>query len=567
MKKIFLSCPAFHLRLRYVLLIFFSLNFITGCMYYYRVTTKTKLTPEDIRWEDFNGKYLILHSGDSAWQMNEISVDSSILSCRISALPDDHRMYMKTNPDKINRFRKSASAYEGNVLKEIHLYSTEKIKRSDKPVSLDFSSLKKMEIYKYAAGASDASWAIPVVVPISVVGITALIIALTKSSCPYVYISEGDSFRFAGEIFSGAVYSSLERNDYLPLPGFNPANGKYRVKIANRLPEIQHLNLSELWIISHPENTDVLADKYGKIHTLGSVETPVSAVTAGMTDRTEMIKRKDKNYFLFDEEPSLTGDTSAKNSLILTFDIPSGQDSGKLVVRAKNSFWGDYIFGEFTKQFGKNYVGWVKKKGKESPDKAIKWKKDQNLPLMVYLETRDGWQFVDYFDLAGPLAFRDMIMLMDLSKANRTKSGDREQVRIRIETGFMFWELDYAAIDLTKDLPVNLVQVQPSSAINETGKDVKSLLTLDDKHYYIQPSTSNEVVLDFNASSDKPGLKKSVVIHTKGYYEHIRYYRNLPDREKLLTFRRPGRLSQFSFERFLEGKKKYSMKYSSGEIK
>jgi hypothetical protein len=399
----------------------------------------------------------------------------------------------------------------------------------------------------------------------TVVFFIIVIIALaTKSSCPYVYTYNGDSYSFAGEIYSGAIYSSLERNDYLPLPGFEPYLDNYTVKIANQLPEIQYINQAELWVVNHPENTAVLADKHGVVHTLNSLQAPVKAISAGGTDLAVLLSEKDHQLFFFNEEPSVTGDTSAINGVELTFDVPPGQETGKLVLNAKNSFWGDHIFGEFTKYFGNRYGAWIKKQGKLPPDKQIQWKKDQAFPLMVYLETADGWQFVDYYDMAGPLAFREMVMPVDLIDGLKNDSDSISQVRIKIETGFLFWELDYAAMDFTNNTSTDILKIDPSSATSESGKDVKESIAGDDSEYYVQPKTGNEVVLDFKCPPEKQDMKKSVIFHTKGYYTHVRDYNGPLDMEQIQAFRRPGKLSEFSLERFLEVKESYTMK-SSGD--
>jgi len=544
------------------MLILIFLNLTTGC-FYYKVYTKTEPAPEDIRWEDFNGKYFIMHFGNSAWQMNNISVDTNLLHCAISTLPDNHKKYLLTDVKKTNRFIHQKAGYQGEVLNEVHLYSSEPIHQADTNISVNFSSLERMEIYYFDERSTAASIIIPsATIPFTVVGLIGLIILLTKSSCPYVYIMEGDTFNFTGEIYSGAIYASLERNDYLPLPGFMPNHDKYTVKIANKLPEIQYLNQAKLWVVDHPENTEVIADKNGTIHTLQSLQAPVTAISEGKADLSGLLAEEDQQFFLFNEEPSLTGDTMAKNSVELTFRVPAGQITGKLVVNAKNSNWGDYIFGEFTKYFGYKYPAWIRKQSKMPPERPIGWKKDQSLVLMVYLETSDGWQFVDYFDMAGPLAFRNMVMPMDMSNGIKNLNDSVSQVNIKIETGFMFWELDYAAMDFTKDVPMNIEIISPSSAINESGKDVDKLIAGDDRKYYIQPSPGDEVILDFKCPPGQHEMKRSIVLHTKGYYEHLRYYPNPPEWEKLEAFRRPGRLSEFSLEHFLDAKRNISMKSS-----
>ena len=70
-------------------------------------------------------------------------------------------------------------------------------------------------------------------------------------SCPYIYANTANGFAFAGEIYSGAIYAPLERNDYLTLPQLIAENGNYKLKITNEQQEIQYTNLTELFVVDH----------------------------------------------------------------------------------------------------------------------------------------------------------------------------------------------------------------------------------------------------------------------------------------------------------------------------
>ena len=146
------------------------LIFISGCNYY-RVITKTSLVPEDIRWEDFNQKYLIVHYGDSVWNIKNISVNRTHLTGQLSPLPGNHLMYLETDPLTANRFVKASSTqYQGDVLTEVHLYTYGPLTNKDSIVTLDFPSIYKMEVYYYDVKKSKNSYRVPIIVSVSVVG-------------------------------------------------------------------------------------------------------------------------------------------------------------------------------------------------------------------------------------------------------------------------------------------------------------------------------------------------------------------------------------------------------------
>jgi hypothetical protein len=302
-------------RTNKVVSVFLALIFLgpfQGCRYYYKVQTVNKVTPQEIRKYDSLNKYLILHQGDSAWHLERLAIHDTSVTGEIAVLPDYRYMFLNTNPKGGNRYRSTKKYNEDYVLEEVHLYVTDKLVpnlHSGDNIILDCSAIRKAEVYKKASGRTTASWVIPAVVPILIIGGVILIAALSKSSCPLIYIKKDNNFDFAGEIFGGAVYSSLERHDYLPLPGFKPSKNQYKLIISNGLPEIQYINLAELWIVKHPGNMTVLPDRHGIVHSIARPEVPIQAKSLANSDILPLLNKKDRSCFLFDEEPSQTGDS------------------------------------------------------------------------------------------------------------------------------------------------------------------------------------------------------------------------------------------------------------------
>ena len=549
------------------IILFLALFFVCllpGCKYFYKINTLKKVTPTEVTKYNFQNKYLILHQGFSAWHISELAISDNNIKGQLTELPENRVRYQSSKPKRIHRYKKRTEFY---VLDEVHLYLNDtlvpKLHQGD-TIGIAVSSISKAEVYQKAVGRTTVSWVVPIIaatylVAVVVAASAAVVVVATtatKTSCPLVYAKSDNSFTFAGEIFGGAVYSSLERHDYMPLPGIKPSKGSYELIISNELPEIQYINLAELVIVNHPKNTSILTDRQGVVHTINQPEEPEEALTTSNSDILSLVNRKDQQCFLFDEEPSVTGDTCAFNTAFLTFQAPDLAKAGKLIIKAGNSLWGDYTYGEFTKLFGCNYGAWIKKQGNEPTEKYSRWKLDQRFALMVYLETKTGWQFVDYFDLIGPLGAREMIMPVDLSQALVTSSTDSEkQIRIKLESGFKFWDLDYVAMDFTTDTPFTIDYVKPSSAKTESGIDVTNCLSQNDSLYYIQEIIGEQGLVVFKDSPEIPGMKKSVFLHTKGYYEHVRNYPNPPDKKQLETFLIPGRFSKFSNDNFNEFRK------------
>jgi hypothetical protein len=352
-----------------------------------------------------------------------------------------------------------------------------------------------------------------------------------------VYAYDGNSYHFIGEMYGGAVNSSSEREDFMPLPGIKDMNGQYQLKISNELLERQYTNLAELIVVEHPDDMSVLVDKRGIVQTMSALKSPVLATDGNEQVCTNVLKSKDSLCYLFNqgniENPEMS-------SLILGFERPNNAQSAKLVLNVKNSYWLDYIYGKFNEQFGTFFNEFNKRQKKVPQEKNVQWALDQGIPLSVYVGTSTGWQFVDYINTVGPLASRDVVVAVPLSEV----SGDK--VRIKLECGLMFWEADYAAIDFTVNQPLKTSFIRIKTAFDERGKDISSALFKIDKKYLYQPEVGNEAILSYPADITGENRKQSVFFHSCGYYEYIRNYTNEPDMAYLKTFREKGAFARFS---------------------
>ncbi len=519
------------------------LNYLTGCMFYFKVKEENNLSnPDTQALLNLSDKYVILQEGNSVNHLYDIEIKNDLMTGKIEPLTPAHEKHLNPKKKGGNRYIKKS---ESGVVNEVHLFvnDVDLKDQSNESVSFPLSAVQKVQIYKADGGATAASWLLP---PLIVIGVIAAIIA--ASSCPFLYTFDGNSYILAGEIYGGATYQSLERHDYLKLPGFNATEGKYQLKIANELKEIQYTNLCELIRVQHPIGTKVLLDKYGKIQTSVSPQFPKTATTLNQQDVTSVVREMDNRFFAFDDR----GGEHHVNGLVLTFINSDNSDEGKLTVRAKNSVWADYTYGKFTNLFGTYYERWNDQQKGLSTRKIKKNALDQDVPLSIYLETKKGWKFIDYFEVVGPLAFREMVIPIDLSKA------ESRVIHIKLETGFMFWELDYAAMDFSENIHMDYTSLPLIAAEDEIGNDVKSVLLRDDDLYLIQPDVGNEVILNYASPSDETGRDQnsqiSLFFHSKGYYERIRQYSNDPDWLTLITHKHKHAFSKYSWNEFEKAK-------------
>jgi len=318
-------------------------------------------------------------------------------------------------------------------------------------------------------------------------------------------------------------------------------DGDYRLRLENRLQETQHTNLVELIIYDHPPNQEVFLDRRGVPHSVGDLALPKTAVTESRTSVLEALSSTDNRS----ATPDL-GQDDGKQSLYLSFERPNSAERAKLVVSARTSFWLDYTFYRFQELFGEKYERWQAVQKDRTAKELQDWKLEQGIPLMVYVKKNGKWIFVDYFDETGPLRSRRNVMEIDISGL---PEGDLE---LKLESGFLFWEIDSVGIDYTPDTVSSGAVASPKAGKDRSARLAARLLADDDRAYHTLHNTGDSLDLEFAAPPKVEGAKRSVFLHSKGYYQIIRQFSGKPDRAKLEGFREPLALPTLGREIFQE---------------
>ena len=464
-------------------------------------------------------KSLIVHHGADRWYIPVCEINDQILTGKVEVYDQ--------------RFEQSS----------VHIYisplpTMEFVLGQEATVPLN--SIAKIETHDFDAGKTILFL---IGAPILIYLVALGLVLLLKQSCPFIYTYNGESYTFAGEIYSGAVHPPLERHDYLRLPELQPDDGEYRIQIANRVKEIQHTNLMELQVYDHPAETEVLLDRRGVPHSLAAMQSPVSAIAPGGCSVLKEVTACDSLVYISD---LYTEDAPMLDEVLLTFDRPPEVATAKLVVRAKNSFWLDYMYGEFAALFGDRFSEWQEKQKTRPEEQLRQWSLDQGIPLSLYMDNGGEWEFVDFYHVAGPMAYRDDLLAFELPVDG---SG---QLRLKLVAGRFFWEIDRIAIDYSDDLELQPTLPPLLSAIDHNGCDVHRLISQDDDLYLDQPEIGDETTIIWKVPATVAGMSRTAVLHSRGHYEIIRNPSGRIDREQLLTFREPEAFIRFSNNRLLE---------------
>ncbi len=518
------------------LLFFIVLGWQAGCVQYQRYPlSKARMPKIDTRDLTF---YLVdaAHPLSKVWYVSSYEIGEKSMTAfltRMSAAESSQVSIVRNNRDA--RDKKN----------EVLLFAQPKYASGladTLTTRIDFDQLEKIEVYEANFGKT-MILSVPAIVG---AGLALTIIAVAaKGSCPFVYAHNPAGTFFQGELYSGSTYPQLERHDWLPLPDLVPNDGAYQVRLANKAKEIQHTNLLQLITVDHPAGTEVLFDKNGQIQTISQPQSPVQAVDLEGQDARTALSTQDA--LLWHGDPANTR-PRAEEGLVLTFQKPAGMQTAKLVIRAKNTFWLDYLYGLFLDEFG-DYSGYVRAQYlKKSVGEVQQWITEQNVPLSVSIETAAGqWQKAGFFHLAGPMALKKDVLVLDLAGV----TGD--EVRVRLESGFLFWEIDWVALDFSEPVPVTVQTVLPTAAPSPQGLDAAAALTRDDDQYYTQPNLDDEAMVHYPIPAQAPGTVRSLLLHAKGHYEILRDpVAGKPSLLYLRHFQQPDALPDYSRLRWQE---------------
>jgi hypothetical protein len=511
------------------------LNLIISCSYYNvkDVTTSSETMSSQIVEFNKAQKYAVIHSGQDTWHLNNLVLneDNKTISGTAQIVDENHVPLKPRDSKRVHRYNNN----EMQPLNEVHFYiKSNNIPDYGSKITIPFPEIVSISVNDKNTGRSIANAAVGT---IGVIAVIFIIILATKSSCPFVYVKNGEEFVFTGELYPGILTANLQRDDYLLLPNLNEVNNEASIKITNELKEVQYTDFVQILEIDHPYNVQVLLDKNGDPQTFSNIIPPNKVVVDNLNIDNSPALIKDDNSYLFNSE---INSSSSLRNIEMEFNKPQNTENAKLFLTVKNSMWLDYVFGKFNQQFGTYYPQFQKDQQAVSLEKSTKWVQEQDIPLSVYLKTSTGWELVDRINTVGPMASRDIAVPIDLSKVAGNK------VKIKLETGFMFWEVDYAGIDYTANKALDIKYINPYEALDGNGENVTKLLSATDQNYFVQPNIGDEVVVTFKMSEPNLDLKRTFFLKNRGYYNYIRNYDGEPDFQKLKLFRAAGAFTDFS---------------------
>ena len=351
-------------------------------------------------------------------------------------------------------------------------------------------------------------------ITVAAVGTLAIIVALTKESCPFVYSWDGERYVFDAEPYGGAIARSLERDDYSELEHLKAQHGEYRLLMTNEVDETQHTNLTELWVVDHAPGTRVVSDSQGRLYSFRNIEPLQSARDHAGHDITAWLDATDGR--IWEPAARAAADGSAREEIVLSFARPEGAATAKVVVNAATTLWGSYMIKRMVQLRGQSASRWLASLGTNPLEMAslAGWtSRDELYALKVDVEEDSGWITRGTIMGGGPFIAEDRVVPLDIRRVR----GNRLRIRLRPPLGF--WALNSFGVSYEAASSPTAEVVKIRAAHTSSGSDVRANLSADDELYYSMPDTNESAELRFPAPPPKPGMMRSVFLHSRGWYE------------------------------------------------
>ncbi len=517
---------------------------ISGCAYYkYTKNRQDKYYKSDKpdQWKELDKRnILVVHSGSTLKEIYDVTLnkETNVITGNIRPL-DATAMYYynKIMQDEDSIARREKKRVSKIATKQVHFF----LKKAEIPDSTTMkfvlSDIEKVDVSEQA----DVNILINLGIAAGIAAVGGGVFLLIACNCPHVYVDNGSGLQMNNSMYTGAKAPQLERFDYKQLPDYFKDSSSFSLSIVNELNENQYTNMLELMVAVHTENVEIVADKQGSLHTIQAPQLPVQAADNNSNSILKDVSLSDKISYKFNAD-----NKSELSEALLTFKTPEDKPlHGKLILRLRNSPWSAHVYHEFITLFGKNYSKWVEKNKDQTKEKRELWMREQGILLQVEVKTDKGWQSAGEVDLMGEANFNSIVVPVKIPPSSKN-------LEIRLRSGFMFWELDYAAVDFSPNQKIEIQKLKPQSATGSDGQDFTQALSFDDDLYMEHMGKESSTKVTFKSLHTNPELKRTLILRSKGYYISKDEFTGKTHLKELKKFKNPGQLSRFSRDLYFD---------------
>lgn len=364
-----------------------------------------------------------------------------------------------------------------------------------------------------------------------------MLVAIISSdpSCPFIYSFDGENYFLDAEPYAGAVCQGLKRTEWCGLDHLEAVNGEYRILMTNELDETDYTDELKLVVVDHPGDVRVVPDTWGGIHTISNPIAPVRAYDREGSDLSVYVSENDRRVWVSKEREIIPERIEKlKDELIFEFPKPKETSRAKILFNGGSTLPGSQALKYYLELYGKEVSRWyreVKNLGSAFFKMANTALREELYSLRIRVETEKGWESRGMLTGGPFLISKEKVYTLDLADV----PGDT--LRIKLTPPTAFWKIDYLAVDYSDDLPVNITEIKAKKGISNghEGEDTAAILAENDDNYLVMTNTGDSTELVFQVPPHTPGMERTVILKTAGYYHmhlkaHGEPHRDILDR-------------------------------------
>jgi hypothetical protein len=369
----------------------------------------------------------------------------------------------------------------------------------------------------------------------------ALLVVLTKTSCPFVYVDGPDGPVFAGEAYSGATSKAIQRDDLLPLPLL--AGPTARLRLSNEARETQLTDRLELVLVDHDPALRALSTPSARPVLVGAATAPIEVRDLEGADVTPLVRADDGLVWSSDLDAAASRATPpSREGLVASFAAPPAGTPPVLELRVGNTPFLDVVFSRFYALAG-DRLGELQELGAD-PKRAAEindWRLREGVDLLVETWRAGRWERAAVVSTPGPASLRTVAVVLPAFEPGA-------EARVRVSGGIGFWTIDRIGLSALRDQAPAVVRLAPATAQDAAG-DARPLLAATDGRHHVLPDAGAVLSLTFDLPSPPAGQVRDAFLDTSGYY----LLHRPPQAERALAtldrvWKEPGALSRFSLD-------------------
>lgn len=331
-------------------------------------------------------------------------------------------------------------------------------------------------------------------------------------SCPLVYSRTETGWRLDSGTFGGAIMRALRRTDLDNLDFASPREGRLTLKLANELDETDYVDAIDVVAVDHAPGVTVAPTSDGVVRGVGPLDAPVRASDFSGRDVLSVVRSPDARSWESRFETRDPASAATRDGIDLWFRRPHHTTAARLVVDARNTPWSAFVLGQFVEAHGRGTADWYNALDAEpARARALQAFVAREAFLRVSVETTRGWVESGFLWEAGPEVVKRQVMPLDLTGT----SGDL--VHVRLDAPASFWLVDAVGLDGGVEPEFSVHTLPLRHPDGRDGPRAFDLMTKADGRD-LAMETGDSIELQFDVPPPSPGLARSFLVRTTGWY-------------------------------------------------